>query len=249
MINFDFSGRRCIVTGGSRGIGRGVADRLLASGAQVFVWDLLPPSRSSGAFASDAQAFSWDQVDVTDEASVASAMAKVEAEAGGVDVLINAAGVSGPTKPLEEFSVSEWRRVVGVNLDSVFLCCRAVIPAMRGAGYGRIVSVASVAGKQGNPNMAGYSAGKAAVIGLTKALGLELAGTGILVNCVTPGLVRTELLAEMSDEAISLSESKIPLKRMGTIQEIAAQILWAASEECSFATGAAFDSSGGRSSF
>lgn len=157
--------------------------------------------------------------------------------------------MTGPTKPLQDFSLAEWKRVMDINLDSVFLCSRAVIPSMKGAGYGRIVSISSVAGKHANPLMAGYSAAKAGVIAMTKAMGLELAGTGVLVNCVTPGLVRTQLLQEMSEEAIMISTAKIPFGRPATVDEIAAQILWTASEECSFATGAAFDVSGGRSSF
>jgi 3-oxoacyl-[acyl-carrier protein] reductase len=249
MIQFDFTGRTAVVTGGARGIGRAVADRMRASGAQVVIWDMRAPEVSSGPFASRPEDFHVHTLDVTDAAAIERATAEALAITGRIDVLINAAGVTGPTKPMEEFSLEEWRRVIDVNLDSVFLSCRACIPAMKAAAYGRIVSIASVAGKQGNPLMTGYSAAKGGVIALTKALGLELAETGILVNCVTPGLVRTELLNEMSEEAITLSASKIPLKRLGRVEEIAAQILWVASEECSFATGAAFDLSGGRASF
>lgn len=249
MIQFDFKDRTAVVTGGARGIGRAVADRLRASGARVLIWDMLSPGVSDGAFASRADDFESTMLDVTSEAAVSAAAKNALSLTRTVDILINAAGVTGPTKPLEEFSFREWKRVIDVNLDSVFLCSRALIPAMKTAGYGRIVSIASVAGKQGNPFMAGYSAAKGGVISLTKALGLEVAGTGVLVNCVTPGLVKTELIREMTEDAIRLSASKIPLKRMGSVKEVAAQILWAASEECSFVTGSAFDASGGRSSY
>lgn len=249
MIQFDFNGRVAVITGGARGIGRAVADRLAASGAKVCLWDLLEPGTSEGPFGTAAGSHAFEQVDVTDEAQVARAAEAMLARFGRVDILLNGAGVTGPTKPTVTFSYAEWQRIVRINLDSTFLCSRALIPAMTAQGYGRIVNIASVAGKQGNPEMAAYSASKAAVIGLTKALGLELAQTGILVNCITPGLVRTELLKEMSDEAIAQTLTRIPLGRPGKIEEIAAQILWIASEECGFATGAAFDASGGRSSF
>lgn len=249
MIRFDFDGRTAIVTGGARGIGRAVADRLKASGARVSIWDMNAPQASEGPYASQPDEFHFVALDVTQEAAVAQAMQTTLAALGRVDVLINGAGVTGPTKPMADFTLAEWKRVIDINLDSVFLCSRAVIPTMSQAGYGRIVSIASVAGKQGNPGMAGYSAAKGGVIAMTKALGLELAETGILVNCVTPGLVRTELLKEMSAAAIAQTAAKIPLKRPGLPEEIAAQILWAASEECSFALGSAFDASGGRASF
>ena len=250
MITFDFNTRSAIVTGGARGIGRAVADRLHHSGARVAIWDLRVPEASDGPFATPADAFHAEVLDVTDEAAVTAAAARTLTALGGrIDILINGAGVTGPTKPLEDFTLAEWKRVLDINLDSTFLCSRAVVPAMKTAGYGRIVSIASVAGKQGNPGMVGYSAAKAGVIAFTKALGLELARSGVLVNCVTPGLVRTELLREMTEEAIAQTAARIPLGRPGTVDEIAAQILWAASEECSFATGAAFDASGGRSSF
>ncbi|MBP1848413.1 3-oxoacyl-[acyl-carrier protein] reductase [Rhizobium petrolearium] len=249
MIKFDFKNRTAVVTGGARGIGRGVADRLLASGARVVIWDLLSPEPSQGLFASAPGDFAYVKVDVTSESAVAAAAEQALEVTSSVDILINAAGVTGPTKPMEEFTLQEWKRIIDINLDSIFLSSRAVIPAMKARNYGRIVSIASVAGKQGNPYMAAYSASKGAVLSLTKALALELAGTGVLVNCITPGLVQTDLLKEMSEEAIALSASKIPLNRLGKIEEVAAQILWIASEECSFVTGAAFDASGGRSSY
>jgi len=249
MIQFDFNGRGAVVTGGARGIGRAVADRLRASGARVAIWDLLEPGPSEGPFASAPGDFHVERLDVTSEAAVAKAAAATQAALGEVHILVNGAGVTGPTKPTVDFTYEEWSRVIRINLDSTFLCSRALIPGMITAGYGRIVNIASVAGKQGNPRMTAYSAAKGGIISMTKALGLELAETGVLVNCITPGLVRTELLKEMTDEAIAETAARIPLKRLGSVEEMAAQILWIASEECGFATGASFDASGGRSSY
>lgn len=249
MIRFDFEGRRAIVTGGARGIGRAVADRLHHAGARVSIWDVNAPDVSEGNFATDADTHHFERVDVTSEANVARAAERSIAALGGVDILVNGAGVTGPVGATETFSYADWTRIVRINLDGVFLCSRAVIGEMTRAGYGRIVNIASVAGKQGNPRMTAYSASKGGVISLTKALGLELASSGILVNCITPGLVRTELLREMTDSAITETLARIPLGRAGEIAEIASQILWIASEECGFATGATFDASGGRSSY
>jgi len=249
MIDFDFSNRTAIVTGGARGIGRAIADRLAASGAQVVIWDLLEPVPASDLYTLPPETYTSYRLDCVDAAQVQEAFDRSLEQLGKVDILVNAAGVTGPTKPLEEFSLDEWHRVVRVNLDSVFLASKAAIPHMRQNGYGRIVSIASVAGKQGNPFMAGYSAAKGGIISLTKALALELADTGILVNCITPALIGTELLKEMNEEAIERSLRKIPLGRYGTLQEAAAMAAWIASEECGFTTGAAFDLSGGRSSY
>lgn len=249
MIEFDFEGRTAIVTGGARGIGRAIADRLAASGARVAIWDLLQPVPAGELYTQPPEAYFGHRLDCTDAAQVQAAFDRSLEQLGKVDILVNAAGVAGPTKPIEQFAFEEWQRVIRINLDSVFLASKAVIPGMRRNGYGRIVSIASVAGKQGNPFMAGYSAAKGGVISLTKALALELADTGILVNCITPALIGTELLKEMSDEAIEISRRKIPLGRYGTLQEAAAMVAWVASEECGFTTGSAFDLSGGRASY
>lgn len=242
MNQFDLHGKRAVVTGGARGIARAIAERLFASEAEVMVWDLRAPEPPTTAFHSLV-------VDVADEAQVNVAAAETLKKLGGIDILINGAGVTGPTGPTETYGFQQWRRVVAINLDSVFLVSKAFIPSMKAAKYGRIISIASVAGKEGNPGMTAYTAAKAGVIAMTKAMGRELANTGILVNCVTPALVQTELLKEMSPEAIELSRGKIPLGRFGTVEEVAAMVAWMASSECSFTTGSAFDLSGGRSSF
>jgi NAD(P)-dependent dehydrogenase (short-subunit alcohol dehydrogenase family) len=249
MIDFDFQGRTAIVTGGARGIGRAIADRLAASGARVAIWDLLEPVPAGDLYTEPAEPYFSHRLDCTNAGEVQAAFDRSLEQLGKVDILVNGAGVAGPTKPIEDFSLDEWQRVIRINLDSVFLASKAVIPEMRRNGYGRIVSIASVAGKQGNPFMAGYSAAKGGVISLTKALALELADTGILVNCITPALIGTELLKEMSDEAIEISRRKIPLGRYGTLQEAAAMVAWIASDECGFTTGSAFDLSGGRASY
>lgn len=249
MINFDFDGRRAIVTGGARGIGRAVADRLRHFGARVSIWDVMEPTVSEGTFATSADAHHFERVDVTNEGQVSKAADASISALGGLDILVNGAGVTGPVGATEDFSFADWSRILKINLDGVFLCSRAAISEMKRSGYGRIVNIASVAGKQGNPRMVAYSASKGGVISLTKALGLELAQTGILVNCITPGLVKTELLNEMTDGAITETLARIPLGRAGTVDEMASQILWIASEECGFATGASFDASGGRASY
>lgn len=242
MNSIDLNGRTAVVTGGAGGIGRAIAERLLASGCRVSIWDL-------NVTAGERDGFAFQQVDVVNEAAVAAAAARTEDVLGGIDILVNNAGITGPTELLERYDYAAWKRTVTVNLDSVFLCSRAVIAGMRARAYGRIVNIASVAGKEANPTMAAYSAAKAGVIGLTKALGRELAETGILVNCVTPGLIGTELLKQMSPEAVAASRSKIPVNRVGEPKEVAAMVAWLCSAECSFTTGAAFDISGGRASY
>ena len=242
MNSIDLNGRAAVVTGGAGGIGRAIAERLLASGCRVSIWDL-------SVTAGERDGFVFQQVDVVDEAAVAAAAARAEEVLGGIDILVNNAGITGPTELLERYDYAAWKRTVAVNLDSVFLCSRAVIAGMRARAYGRIVNIASVAGKEANPTMAAYSAAKAGVISLTKALGRELAETGILINCVTPGLIGTELLKQMSPEAVAASRSKIPVNRVGEPKEVAAMVAWLCSAECSFTTGAAFDISGGRASY
>jgi len=234
MNALDFKGRTAIVTGGLQGIGAAIARRLEASGAKVRIWDL---------------AAKKDPVDVSDAAAVERAAAKALAELGGIDVLVNNAGIAGLNVATAEYPVEEWERVLRVNLTSQFLCCRALAPHMAKRKYGRIVNIASIAGKEGNPNAVAYSASKAGVIALTKSLGKELARTGVLVNCVTPAAAKTAIFDQMTEEHISYMLSKIPMNRFVTVEEIAALVCWLASEDCSFSTGAVFDISGGRATY
>jgi len=234
MNLLDFKGRTAIVTGGLQGIGAAIAKRLEGSGATVRVWDL---------------AAKKDPVDVSDAAAVERAAAKALAELGGIDVLVNNAGIAGLNVATAQYPVEEWERVLRVNLTSQFLCCRALAPHMVKRRYGRIVNIASIAGKEGNPNAVAYSASKAGVIALTKSLGKELAQTGVLVNCVTPAAAKTAIFDQMTRQHIDYMLSKIPMNRFVTVEEIAALVCWLASEECSFSTGAVFDISGGRATY
>jgi 3-oxoacyl-[acyl-carrier protein] reductase len=229
----DFKGRTAIVTGGAAGIGAAIAKRLQDSGAKVRIWDLGGP----------------EPVDVADPASVARAAAKAAADLGRIDVLVNNAGIAGMNAPTVDYPVEEWERVLRINLTSQFLCCRAVAPHMVRAKYGRIVNIASVAGKEGNPNAVAYSASKAGVISLTKSLGKELAQAGVLVNCVTPAAAKTAIFDQMTEQHIQYMLSKIPMNRFVNVDEIAALVCWLASEECSFSTGGVFDISGGRATY
>ena len=234
MNQLDFKGRTAIVTGGLQGIGAAIAKRLEGSGATVKVWDL---------------AAKKDPVDVSDAAAVERATAKALAELGKIDVLVNNAGIAGLNVPTAQYPVEEWERVLRVNLTSQFLCCRALAPHMVKRKYGRIVNIASIAGKEGNPNAAAYSASKAGVIALTKSLGKELAQTGVLVNCVTPAAAKTAIFDQMTKQHIDYMLSKIPMNRFVTVEEIASLVCWLASEDCSFSTGAVFDISGGRATY
>ena len=238
-----FQGRVAVVTGGVSGIGAGIAARLAADGARVSLWD-----RDAAALAK-AGAPHKAQVEVTDSDAVQCAADATVAALGRIDILIACAGITGPNAPSWEYPIPEWNRVMDVNLNGVFYCNRAVVPVMLRQDYGRIVNIASIAGKEGNPNAAAYSASKAGVIGLTKSLGKELAKTNIRVNCVTPAAVRTPLFAQMTHEHIDFMLSKIPLGRFGEIEEVASLVYWLASEECSFSTGAVFDISGGRATY
>jgi len=243
MATVDLSGQRAVVTGAARGIGLAVAERLRDSGAAVSLWDI--DGEEAAAVARKANAHHV-RVDVTDAGAVSRAAAETTARLGGIDVLVNNAGIAGPNLPTWDYDPEAWRRVVDINLIGVFHCCRAVVPDMLGRGYGRIVNVASIAGKDGNPNASAYSASKAGVIGLTKSLGKELAERGVLVNCVTPAAVRTDIFDQMSEQHIEYMLSKIPMGRFGETGEIAALVAWLCSRDCSFSTGAVFDISGGR---
>jgi len=237
-----------VVTGGAAGLGYGIAERLIASGGSVTLWDRDEAAAGKAAAALGPKAFAV-KVDVAQQSSVAAAMAATLAHSPRIDALVNSAGITGPNTRLWDYPVDDWRQVMEVNINGVFLCCREVVAQMRKQGYGRIVNIASVAGKEGNPNASAYSASKAAVIALTKALGKELADTGIRVNCVTPAAVKTAIFDQMTPEHIAFMLSKIPMGRFGTVEEVAAMVGWLCTEDCSFSTGAVFDLSGGRSTY
>ena len=250
MNQVDLRGRVAVITGGAQGIGYATAERMLASGASVVLWDI-DAARLDQAVATLASRgpVSADHVELTEEDSVSAAAAATLARHGRIDILVNNAGITGGNAPTWELDPAVWRRVVEVNLIAPFLACRAVVPQMIAQGYGRIVNIASVAGKEGNPNASHYSASKAGLIGLTKSLGKELATKGVLVNAVAPAAARTAIFDQMAPEHIAFMLGKIPMGRLVTVEEVAAMVCWLASEESSFSTGAVFDLSGGRATY
>jgi len=238
------------VTGGARGIGFAVAERLARAGVRVALWDLdRARAESSAKELAAAGKVIAVAVDITDEAAVARALAETTDRIGKLDIFVNNAGIAGASKTLWDYTPEEWRQVFRINVEGMYLCCRAVVPQMIERGYGRIVNVASIAGKEGNPNAAAYRASKAAVMGLTKSLAKELATKGVIVNSVTPAAVKTEIFQQISQAHIDYMLSKIPMGRFGKVEEMAAMICWLASEDCSFTTGAVFDLSGGRATY
>ena len=249
MNHIDLLGRTAVVTGGASGIGQAICQRFAASGARVAVWDInaqAAQQAAQGLAAVPAGAHRGLAVDVADEASVAAGMADTIRQFGRLDILVCSAGITGPNQVTWEYSAQDWRRVMDVNVNGVFLCNRAAVPEMLKNDYGRIVNIASIAGKDGNPNASAYSTSKAAVIGLTKSIGKETAKSGIRANCITPAAVRTPIFDQMTQQHIDFMLSKIPMGRFGLVEEIAAMVAWLASQECSFSTGAVFDLSGGR---
>jgi 3-oxoacyl-[acyl-carrier protein] reductase len=249
---YDFSGKHAVITGGAAGIGEACARRLMAGGAKVSIWD-----RDAQALAAVRDKFGAQaqgvQVDVSDEQSVIAAVKSTLSFSPQIDILVNSAGITGPNTTVIEYPVEEWNRVFDINVRGTFLTCKNIAPVMKlasgGKGYGRIVNIASVAGKEGNPNASAYSASKAAVIGLTKSLGKELALTEIKVNCITPAAVKTGMFDQMTQQHIDFMLSKIPMNRFGEVTEIANLVAWLSSDECSFSTGAVFDISGGRATY
>ncbi len=246
MNKIDLAGRFAVVTGGASGIGLATAQRLAGSGARVAVWDRVAAAADAAVAGLPGEGHLAATLDVSVEAEVAAATKRTVAAFGAIDILVCSAGITGPNRTVADYGYDDWRKVFDVNVHGLFYANKACVPHMIAGGYGRIVNIASIAGKEGNPNASAYSSSKAAVIGLTKSLGKELARTGIRVNCITPAAVRTAIFDQMTQSHIDFMLSKIPMNRFGTVEEIAAMIAWMASEECSFTTGAVFDLSGGR---
>jgi 2-dehydro-3-deoxy-L-rhamnonate dehydrogenase (NAD+) len=248
MNQLDLKGRHAIVTGGASGLGYAISERMIASGATVTWWDVNPEVMTNAAKTIGADVH-CEKVDVTQHTSVVAALARTISKRGKVDILVNSAGITGPNVKLAEYPTEAWAQVINVNLNGTFHCCRELAAHMQGNSYGRIVNIASVAGKEGNPNASAYSASKAGVIALTKSLGKELANNGVLVNCVTPAAVKTAMFDQMTPEHIAFMLSKIPMSRFGNPDEIAAMVSWLCTEDCSFSTGGVFDLSGGRATY
>ena len=248
MNALDLKGRGAVITGGAAGIGFAIAQRLAASGARVALWD-----RDGGPLAAAAQRIGGNvytaQVDVAEDSQVQRARDQTIVALKQVDVLVCSAGITGPNTTTWEYPVEAWQQVLAVNLTGLFLCNRAIVPHMMANDYGRIVNIASIAGKEGNPNASAYSASKAGVISLTKSLGKELAKNKITVNCVTPAAVKTPIFDQVAQSHIDYMLAKIPMGRFGLVEEIAATVSWACTEDCSFTTGATFDLSGGRATY
>ena len=248
MNQIDLNGRCAVVTGGAQGFGRAITERFVASGAKVAIWDHDRPfaEKTAGEIGAGATAFA---VDVSDLAQVEKARDATLKAFGKIDILVNNAGIAGVNKTVWDTDLDEWRKVLRINLDGPFICCKAIVPSMIAQNYGRIVNIASIAGKEGNPNAAHYSASKAGLIALTKSLGKELAGHEISVNAVTPAAAKTAIFDQMTQEHINFMLSKIPKGRFVLVEELAAMVAWLASEECAFSTGAVFDISGGRATY
>jgi 2-dehydro-3-deoxy-L-rhamnonate dehydrogenase (NAD+) len=246
--DIDLKGRCAVVTGGAQGFGRAITERFVASGAKVAIWDL-DQSLMDKTAKEIGPAVTALRVDVADLAAVEAARDKTVAAFGRIDILINNAGIAGVNRTVWETELDEWRKVMRINLDGPFICCKAVVPIMIKQNYGRIINIASIAGKEGNPNAAHYSASKAGVIALTKSLGKELAGTPIAVNAVTPAAAKTAIFDQMTQQHIDFMLSKIPRGRFVLVEELAAMVAWMASEDCAYTTGAVFDLSGGRATY
>ncbi|WP_119270011.1 SDR family NAD(P)-dependent oxidoreductase [Taklimakanibacter deserti] len=243
-----FKGRVAVITGGASGIGFAVAERILGEGGAAAIWDVDAKAGSDAAAKLGRNALAV-AVDVSDETSVNQAVAQTVKAFGHIDVLVTSAAITGPNATTWDYPPEKWRQVIDINVNGVYYCCRAIVPYMQAQKYGRIVNIASIAGKEGNPNAPAYSTSKAAVIGLTKSLGKELAKTRITANCVTPAAVKTPIFDQMTQAHIDFMLSKIPMGRFGLVDEVASLVTWLASEECSFSTGAVFDVSGGRATY
>ena len=249
MIKFNLENRVAIVTGGAQGFGLAITERFIQSGAKVVIWDIDEDEAKKAISKINSEYLIYQIVDVTDFESVSKKLKEVENLFGKIDILVNNAGIAGKNTTVADYPIEEWNRVINLNLNSVFYCSKAVVPFMEKNNYGRIINIASIAGKEGNPNASAYSSSKAGVIGLTKSLGKELANKNIAVNCVTPAAAKTRIFDQMTEEHISYMLSKIPRNKFAKVEELASLVTWLASEENSFSTAAVFDLSGGRATY
>jgi len=249
MIEYDLNKRIAIVTGGAQGFGLAVSERFIQSGAKVIIWDIDEEAAKKAKEKINSENLNYQIVDVSNFENINKSLSEIENKYGKIDIFINNAGIAGMNTTVAEYPLDEWKKVINLNLNSVFYCCKAVVPFMEKNNYGRIVNIASIAGKEGNPNASAYSTSKAGVIGLTKSLGKELAQKNIAVNCVTPAAAKTRIFDQMTKEHIDYMLSKIPRNKFAKVEELASLVTWLASEENSFSTGAVFDLSGGRATY
>ncbi len=249
MIKYDLNDRVAVVTGGAQGFGLAITERFIEAGAKVIIWDIDDNAAKEAIDKVKSENLSYQVVDVTNFEIVNKNLDEVEKKYGKIDIFVNNAGIAGMNTTVAEYPLDEWKKVMNLNLNSVFYCCKAVVPFMLKNDYGRIVNIASIAGKEGNPNASAYSTSKAGVIGLTKSLGKELAQKNIAVNCVTPAAAKTRIFDQMTEEHINYMLSKIPRNKFAKVEELASLVTWLASEENSFSTAAVFDLSGGRATY
>ena len=249
MIKYDLTNRVAVVTGGAQGFGLAITERFIEAGAKVIIWDIDESAAKTAVEKVGSDNVSYQLVDVSDFEIINKNLSEIESKHGKIDIFVNNAGIAGMNTTVAEYPLDEWHKVINLNLNSVFYCCKAVVPFMVKNDYGRIVNIASIAGKEGNPNASAYSTAKAAVIGLTKSLGKELADKNIAVNCVTPAAAKTRIFYQMTQEHIDYMLSKIPRNRFAKVNELASLVSWLASEENSFSTAAVFDLSGGRATY
>ena len=249
MIEFDLNNRVAIVTGGAQGFGLAITERFIQSGAKVIIWDIDEDEAKKALDKLKSENLTYQIIDVSNFEKIKQQLENVESLHGKIDIFINNAGLAGMNTTVADYPIEEWNKVINLNLNSVFYCCKAVVPMMKKNNYGRIVNIASIAGKEGNPNASAYSTSKAGVIGLTKSLGKELAQDNIAVNCVTPAAVKTRIFDQMTEEHINYMLSKIPRNKFAKVEELASLVTWLSSEENSFSTAAVFDLSGGRATY
>ena len=249
MIKFNLENRVAVVTGGAQGFGLAIVERFIQSGAKVVIWDIDETEAKKAVSKISSKNLIYQIVDVTNFESISETLLEIEKLLGKIDILVNNAGIAGKNTTVADYPIDEWNRVINLNLNSVFYCSKAVVPFMEKNNYGRIINIASIAGKEGNPNASAYSSSKAGVIGLTKSLGKELANKNIAVNCVTPAAAKTRIFDQMTKEHINYMLSKIPRNKFAKVEELASLVTWLASEENSFSTAAVFDLSGGRATY